>query len=430
MKDLILMEQEASEVIRHLEKHGYEAYYVGGYVRDKFLNRNIKDIDITTSAYPSIVMDIFSHTVPTGLQHGTVTVIMKNYHFEVTTFRTETEYQDHRHPKEVQFVSKLIDDLERRDFTMNAMAININGTIIDPFGGKKDLNAKILRCVGDPVLRFSEDALRMMRGIRFAAEYDLQVEPKTWNAILLHKESIKHVAMERISAELDRMIEGSNPKKGIELLVASELMNYTKENLQIQKENWLALSDNNVLKAFQHLDEGSLRWFLLLLMLKTETNHIKTLLKKLKFPNYKIMRIHAVKQVKDWLNENQYSERSWKKAVIHYGADAVKDLHTILNTVALDHCDLRLLSFKMNKAEFDQMLQKGLDWIREIPIKQLNELEITGGEIKDLKNKSGPWIRSVLNQLLIEVALNELENKQKDLMNRATQIIRGMNEYE
>ncbi|NDI34386.1 CCA tRNA nucleotidyltransferase [Chengkuizengella sediminis] len=430
MNDLIIMEQEASEVISELEKHGYEAYYVGGYVRDKFLNRNIKDIDITTSAYPSIVMDIFSHTVPTGLQHGTVTVVMRNYHFEVTTYRTESEYEDHRRPKEVRFVSKLMDDLERRDFTMNAMAIDINGTIIDPFGGKRDLSTKILKCVGDPLLRFSEDALRMMRAIRFAAEYDLQVEQKTWNAILLHKEEIKHIAMERISAELDKMMEGSNPKKGVQLLIASELMNYTKENLQIHKTNWLALSDHSVLNVFEHIHEGTIRWILLLMLLKTETSQMTVLLKKLKFSNHKIMRIHVVNQVKDCLNEQNYSESSWKKAVIMFGVDAVKDLHTLLNALAIDQHYFKLLPFKMSKVDLDHILQKGLDWIDEIPIMQIRELEISGTDVVGLKSKSGPWIRIVLNQLLTEVALNELENKQEDLMNRAIQIVRGMNEYE
>ncbi|MFS1512379.1 CCA tRNA nucleotidyltransferase [Chengkuizengella sp. SCS-71B] len=428
MNDLILMEHEASEVIRELKKHGYEAYYVGGYVRDKFLKRTIKDIDITTSAYPSIVMDLFSHTIPTGLQHGTVTVVMEQFHFEVTTYRTENEYVDHRRPKEVQFVNKLIDDLERRDFTMNAMAIDIHGKIIDPFGGKKDLNSKILRCVGDPLLRFSEDALRMMRAIRFAAEYDLQVEQNTWNAILLHREAIKHIAMERIYAELDRVMEGSNTKKGIQLLIDSELMNNTKENLHIQKSNWSAFSGHNVLNSFQSIHEGTIKWILLLLMLKIETNQIKPLLKKLKFPNQKIMKIYAVKQVINWLNEQTYSEKSWKEAVIIYGMDALKDLRTLLN--ALDHSYLSWLLLKMNEEELEIIQQKGMDWIEEIPIKHLRELEISGNDIVNLKQKSGPWIRIVLNQLLTEVALNELENKQKDLINRAAQIVRGMNEYE
>ncbi|MDP5273834.1 CCA tRNA nucleotidyltransferase [Chengkuizengella axinellae] len=430
MIDIKLMVKEASEVIHILEKQGYEAYFVGGYVRDKLLNRNIKDIDITTSAYPSNVMDIFTHTVPTGLQHGTVTVVKENYHFEVTTFRTESQYEDFRRPKEVQFVGNLVDDLERRDFTMNAMALDVKGTLIDPFGGKKDLNSNILKCVGDPKLRFSEDALRMMRAIRFAAEYDLQIEKGTWDALVLHRQAIKHVAMERVTAELDKMIDGADPNRGIQLLIDSELMEYTKEHLQIHKRNWSALSNHRGLNIFQYIEDANIRWTLLFMMLKIETDQMKALLKKLKFPNKKNLSIHTIFQARDWLNERTYLEINWKQAVILYGEDTVKNIYTFLESIADDYSLLELLSFKMSKADFEQILQKGLGWLEDIQIKKINELAIKGNDISSLKTEPGPWIRAVLDQLLTEVALNQLANKHEELLNRAIQIVRGMNENE
>ena len=157
-------------IIKNLQRHGYDAYAVGGCVRDSILNRKPEDWDITTSAKPEQVKRIFRRTVDTGIEHGTVTVLIGKDGFEVTTYRVDGLYEDGRHPKEVTFTSRLEEDLKRRDFTINAMAYNDDERLVDAFGGMRDLNYHLIRCVGDPKERFSEDALRILRAVRFSAQ--------------------------------------------------------------------------------------------------------------------------------------------------------------------------------------------------------------------------------------------------------------------
>lgn len=170
-------------IIRTLNDHEYEAYAVGGCVRDTLLHRKPGDWDITTSARPQEVKELFRRTIDTGIQHGTVTVMMDRTGYEVTTYRIDGEYEDGRHPKQVEFTSSLIEDLKRLRFTINAMAYSHETGIVDEFGGVEDLNAKTIRCVGDPMERFTEDALRILRAIRFLAQLDFTIEEQTWNAI-------------------------------------------------------------------------------------------------------------------------------------------------------------------------------------------------------------------------------------------------------
>ena len=167
---------DATQIIERLEKAGFEAYVVGGCVRDSLLGKNPHDWDITTSALPEQVKSLFSHTVDTGLKHGTVTVLLEKEPFEVTTYRIDGEYDDGRHPNQVEFTLSLEEDLKRRDFTINAMAYNPQRGLVDLFGGIEDLEKGIIKCVGNPVERFSEDALRMMRAVRFAAQLDFEIE--------------------------------------------------------------------------------------------------------------------------------------------------------------------------------------------------------------------------------------------------------------
>ena len=193
-------------IIRTLNDHGYEAYAVGGCVRDTLLDRKRGDWDITTSARPQEVKELFRRTIDTGIQHGTVTVMMDRTGYEVTTYRIDGEYEDGRHPKQVEFTSSLIEDLKRRDFTINAMAYSHETGIVDEFGGVEDLNAKTIRCVGDPMERFTEDALRILRAIRFSAQLDFTIEEQTWNAIRVIAPNIAKVSKERIQVELTKLL--------------------------------------------------------------------------------------------------------------------------------------------------------------------------------------------------------------------------------
>ena len=176
--------KRVKEIIETLQEHGYEAYAVGGCVRDSLLHSSPADWDITTSAKPMEVKELFRRTVDTGLAHGTVTVMLGKEGFEVTTYRIDGEYEDSRHPKEVVFTGDLREDLRRRDFTINAMAYNDREGLVDAFGGIRDLEKGVIRCVGDPYERFTEDALRILRAVRFAAQLGFSIEERTKKCLL------------------------------------------------------------------------------------------------------------------------------------------------------------------------------------------------------------------------------------------------------
>lgn len=207
----ITLPQKVSNIIQTLESAGYEAYAVGGCVRDSVLGREPQDWDITTSAKPMEVKRLFSHTIDTGIQHGTVTVMINREGFEVTTYRIDGEYEDARHPKEVIYTASLLEDLKRRDFTINAMAYNHGRGLVDAFDGMGDLKRGIIRCVGEPRERFTEDALRMLRALRFAAQLGFEVEENTFRAIRELAPSIAKISAERIQVELVKLLLSEHP---------------------------------------------------------------------------------------------------------------------------------------------------------------------------------------------------------------------------
>ena len=209
----IELPEKVKTVIGELKAYGYDAYAVGGCIRDSILGRTPGDWDITTSAKPQQVKAIFPRTVDTGIQHGTVTVLMDKEGFEVTTYRIDGEYEDARHPKDVIFTSNLLEDLKRRDFTINAMAYNDETGLVDAFDGIADLKAKRIRCVGEPTERFTEDALRMMRAVRFAAQLGFTIEDATRQAICDMAENLSKISAERIQAELVKLLVSDHPER-------------------------------------------------------------------------------------------------------------------------------------------------------------------------------------------------------------------------
>lgn len=211
------------KIIQRLEDNGYETVFVGGAVRDYVLGKPAKDIDIATSAEPDEVKALFQNTVDIGIAHGTVLVIVDGEPIEVTTFRTEGAYTDHRRPDEVLFVKSLREDLLRRDFTINALAMRKDGQLVDLFGGQKDLQEKVIRAVGRPMDRFREDALRMVRAVRFSAVLDFDIEVETFQAIQAYASQISHVSVERLKIEMDKIFVGINPVKAFTYLATSHL---------------------------------------------------------------------------------------------------------------------------------------------------------------------------------------------------------------
>lgn len=212
LKDIkINIPEPAKRILNTLHSAGFEAYVVGGCVRDSILGREPGDWDITTSAKPEEVKKLFGRTIDTGIAHGTVTVMDGKEGFEVTTYRIDGEYEDSRHPKEVTFTSNLVEDLKRRDFTINAMAYSEEDGLIDEFDGLSDIDKKLIRCVGNPIERFSEDALRMMRAVRFAAQLGYTIENETREAIKELVPTLSKISAERIQVELVKLLVSPNP---------------------------------------------------------------------------------------------------------------------------------------------------------------------------------------------------------------------------
>lgn len=197
----------ANFIIEELENNGYEGYVVGGCVRDIIMGRSPNDWDITTDAKPEEVMEIFDRTIPTGMQHGTITVLVGDESYEVTTYRIDGEYVDMRRPENVEFSKNIVDDLSRRDFTINAMAYNKRNGLIDEFGGIEDIKRKIIKCVGEPDKRFNEDALRMIRAIRFSAKLGFNIDKETYLSMERNSSNIKKISMERINKEIEETIK-------------------------------------------------------------------------------------------------------------------------------------------------------------------------------------------------------------------------------
>ena len=208
---IIQLPENVKYIIDTIMEAGYEAFAVGGCIRDSILGRKPDDWDITTSASPYQIKELFRRTIDTGIQHGTVTVMIDKEGYEVTTYRIDGEYEDSRHPKEVIFTPNLEEDLKRRDFTINAMAYNEKTGLVDIFEGMQDITRKVIRCVGSPMERFTEDALRMMRAVRFSAQLGYRIEEETAKAITHLAPNLTKISAERIQTELVKLVTSPHP---------------------------------------------------------------------------------------------------------------------------------------------------------------------------------------------------------------------------
>ena len=275
----IKMPYEAEWIIKKIRAHGFEAFAVGGCVRDTLLGRVPGDWDITTSAKPWEVKSIFGKTVDTGLKHGTVTIIKNHKGYEVTTYRIDGEYHDGRHPDSVEFTSSLTEDLKRRDFTINAMAYSHETGIVDEFGGMEDLDAKIVRCVGCAHDRFTEDALRILRAIRFAAQLGFEIEADTYRAITEIAPNLQKVSKERIQAELTKLLMSDHPEK-ITMVEKTGISPYVTDMFPaaFERETEASFSLLKTLPA-----EKSMRWAGFLR--RMDPKDVKKILKDLKLDN-------------------------------------------------------------------------------------------------------------------------------------------------
>lgn len=272
--------QEALPIVEKLKAAGYEAYFVGGSVRDAILGRSIHDVDIATSAYPEETKKVFTRTIDIGIEHGTVLVLHGKQEYEITTFRTEDVYVDYRRPSHVSFVRSLEEDLKRRDFTVNAFALSDEAQIIDLFAGLKDLEGKVLRAVGVAQERFNEDALRIMRGFRFAASLDFDFEEKTFKAMQETAPLLKKISVERIFIEFDKLLAADFWRKGLEKLIDTKAYQYLPELGDKGSCLKLLLDRLDPAFCFQSSEQA---WAMLLIAL--DINEPKTFLKNWKTSN-------------------------------------------------------------------------------------------------------------------------------------------------
>ena len=320
----------AEFVIRRLHDAGFQGYVVGGCVRDTLLGREPKDWDVCTNALPRELQRVFAdcHVVETGLQHGTLTVMYQHEPYEVTTFRVDGEYTDHRHPDEVIFVTDVKDDLSRRDFTVNAMAWSPETGLVDAFDGQGDLARKLIRCVGDPKKRFQEDALRIMRALRFASVYGFDIDPATDAAIHALKHTLKDVAAERIRVELLKLLCGQG---------AGEILRAYPDVMQVimpplAKVDWAA-----TVAAVENVDAVSETLRLTMLLHQLSPADAKNVLMSLKPDNF----------TRDWVlalvtNQNfafQPTRHSLLTALSLFGKAQTYDLLAVRRAKGLTDCE-------------------------------------------------------------------------------------------
>ena len=370
----------AVDILKIFNRNGYEAYFVGGCVRDYLLGEEFSDIDITTNALPEEVKKIFRKSIDTGIQHGTVTILVNGEGYEVTTFRTEDEYTNHRAPEKVEFVSNLREDLDRRDFTINAMALDSNGKLYDYHKGESDLTCKVIKTVNNPNDRFYEDALRMLRAFRFSSKLGFEIEYDTLEAIKKNAELIKFVSIERIVNEFKKLLSGKGNLRSLELLLDSKLNTYIP-----------------FLEEIEIIQDFSKYSFCQSLYILSKINDISfDILKELKLSNKEVKLIKEF----DKINVDFVSKIPLELILYKYNFEDVvfvAEYFSYNNRNTIENCKLIINSF--------------------------DEVDITSQEIiSTIGEKPGPWIKSVVSELEHEILLNRLDNNRKDILDFLSKI--------
>ncbi len=425
------------KIIETLEQAGFEAYAVGGCVRDSLLGRNPSDWDITTSARPEQVKALFSHTIDTGIRHGTVTVMLEHVGYEVTTYRIDGEYEDSRHPKEVIFTPLLTEDLKRRDFTINAMAWNPRAGIIDEFGGMEDLDEGIIRCVGSPEERFSEDALRMMRAVRFSAQLGYEIEPATKAAIRKLAPNLTHVSAERIQVELVKLVESMHPdylrvayETGITRVVLPEFdlcMETEQHNPhhcytvgEHMLHSMLAVSSNRYLRLAMLLhdiakpekkktDEQGIDHFHG--HQEASEEMAKVILRRLKFDNETIRIVSRLIGFHDYRFPAE--RRSVRRAVWKVG----EDLFPMLLQVKEADTMAQSLYERAEKLEWIAKVEKLYrEILKDRECLSLKDLAVTGRDLIREGCAPGPELGRILNEMLQDVLEHPEHNNKEYLL--------------
>lgn len=436
----INLPDKVNYIIHTLTEHGYEAFAVGGCVRDSVLGRTPQDWDITTSAKPEQVKSVFRHTIDTGIQHGTVTVLAEQEGFEVTTYRIDGEYEDARHPKEVRFTPNLLEDLRRRDFTINAMAYNEQAGLVDAFDGLADLERGCIRCVGCAKERFSEDALRMLRAVRFAAQLGFQIEEETKKAVLDLAENIAKVSAERIQAELIKLLVSAHPEElitayrlgltavflpefdvmmetpqknphhccnvgihtiqAVQLVPADKILRLTMLLHDVAKPVCRTTGTDGIDHFYGHPKKGS------------EMAHV--ILRRLKFDNDTIGRVCRLVQ---WHDDNpKLEEAVIRRAINRIGMEQYPELFMVKRA---DICAQSRFMREEKLSYVDSYERMYLEILKKKECLTLKQLAVKGRDLIADGMKPGKEIGEVLDALLQIVLEDPKENTKEKLLEQA-----------
>lgn len=440
----IKLPDKVKQIITKLESAGYEAYAVGGCVRDSILGKEPDDWDITTSATPLQIKEVFSRTIDTGIQHGTVTVRLGGESFEVTTYRIDGEYEDSRHPKNVVFTADLVEDLKRRDFTINAMAYNDRSGLVDVFGGIADLENKLIRCVGNAAERFKEDALRILRAVRFSAQLGFSIDVETEHAIMELAPTLANISAERIQAELVKILTSPNPDYiriaydlGITQVVLPELdtafettqnnphhlytvgehLMHTLLNTRADKSLRIAALLHDIGKpATKTTDEDGIDHF---------HGHVERseemaaeILKRLKFDNDTTACVRSYIRYHD--NDIHPTQKSVRRAINKVGEEYFGGL------LELRRADCLAQSMYMREEKIDTLDKVEAIYQEILEKKQcvsLKDLAITGSDLMALGVPQGKKVGELLSALLEEVLEEPSRNTQEYLLKKAKTLI-------
>ncbi|EOB7202139.1 CCA tRNA nucleotidyltransferase [Staphylococcus aureus] len=385
--------EQARPILEQIQDNGFEAYYVGGSVRDYVMGRNIHDIDITTSATPDEIESIFSHTIPVGKEHGTINVVFNDENYEVTTFRAEEDYVDHRRPSGVTFVRDLYEDLQRRDFTMNAIAMDTAYKLYDYFDGQQDINNRIIRTVGIAEERFQEDALRMIRCLRFQSQLSFDIAMETFEAMRTQMADIKFLSIERIVIELTKLMRGINVEESFNHLKSLKAFNYMPYFEQL---------DMNQINVTEPID---LELLIAIVSVKFDINYS---LKPLKLSNRQVKDINQYIQIMNAL-PSIITKEQLKMFVYDYDTNLIKNV-----MVAAD-------ALKANDIQGHEPLIVNLQTIDEtlhrLPMHNRKDMMVNGGVLMaHLNAKSGPWLKDVLRQIEIAIVTGKVSNEETEIL--------------
>lgn len=439
----IQMPEKAADIIHQLYKEGYSAYAVGGCIRDSILGKTPSDWDITTSALPEQVKSIFPRTVDTGIQHGTVTVLMGKEAFEVTTYRIDGEYEDNRHPKEVAFTNDLIEDLKRRDFTINAMAYNEEQGLVDVFQGREDLKLGRIRCVGDAKERFREDALRILRGIRFAAQLGFVIETETQEAMKELAGTLEAISAERIQVELVKLLTSEHPdflELAMELGVTNIILPEFDRMMGVEQHNphHIYTVGMHTLKALSFIEnDKALRLAMLLHDVgKPDTESVDeegishfykhaergekmadAILRRLKFDNDTRQKVIRLIRWHDY--RFQSDMKGVRRGIYKIGEDIFLDVLRVMRA------DVLAQSTYLQQEKLQELDQIGNRY-QEIKEREeclsIRDLAVNGNDLMAAGVPKGKEIGRVLGQLL-ELVLEEPDwNKKELLLQKVTDI--------